>query len=103
MFPQAKLSRETNAQTERHRTLQRRVNRLLALRWFLERQGLAICVGAAIGGFLAADRAVILAGGAGFVVCVAARVAADLALGSMGLRQLRVSVETSIVDPADLE
>lgn len=101
MFPQAKLSRETNAQTERHRTLQRRVNRLLALRWFLERQGLAICVGAAIGGFLAADRAVIWAGGAGFVACVVMRVASDLALGWTGLRQLRVSVETAIIDPAD--
>lgn len=103
MLPQAKLSSVTNAKTERHKILQRRVNRLLALRWFLERQGMALCAGAAIGGLLAADHAVILAGGAGFVVCVAARVAADLALGSMGLRQLRVSVETSIVDPADLE
>lgn len=94
---------QTNATTDRHRFLQRRVNRLLAVKFFLERQGYAMSIGVAGTGLLVPSMEAFQTGMVALGLCVGARVGVEMRLAAVGLQALQVSIRTAIVDPDEEE
>lgn len=99
MISEGKTTHQTNAESDRHLSIIRRVQRGLGIKFFLERQGLALCAGAALGGFLANNLDVFVTGLVAIGACLAGRFAVDMYLVRIGLRAPQVSVLTQCVDP----